>query len=475
MCSFCGIRLYAIKNLTTERSTKKVNVKTIYHKRKPDTTRNIKEEFTLKNATVFGGYNLLADFTNAKKLETIFSECVDIRKAEWAEYDFPFVLRYLTEGYILGMERIKHFEMLEHENLITEKLGLEKLPDYTVLNKDLKRFKDEADIEGLKASNIRITRKRLKNKRDNIVYDFDSTVEIVYGEQEGAACGYNPKKLGRPSFNVLACFEATEDLHIGSILRGGDVHTSTGSVEFMEQIDKIMDEIVKRYRKLRAKGRVLARTDGGFDSEENYGKMEELGWGYVGKVRCFDPLKLNIFGIKRWKKVIGGNRNIEVATITYKAKSWSKDRRAVIVRWQDDGGTQGSFFDELNYNYVAFVTNLDWDEEDIYRFYNNRGIVENRIKESKYGFGIDKVPTDKFYANYAALQLKMIAYNLISMFQAEVMGMVSLRMSIRSIRKMFFNIAGKLIKRGRQEILKLAEDYLYRDRYLKMRERLAYL
>jgi hypothetical protein len=48
-------------------------------------------------------------------------------------------------------------------------------------------------------------------------------------------------------------------------------------------------------------------------------------------------------------------------------------------------------------------------------------------------------------------------------------------MSIRSIRRMFFNIAGKLIKRGRQKVLKLAEDYLYKERYLKMKERLAYL
>jgi hypothetical protein len=101
--------------------------------------------------------------------------------------------------------------------------------------------------------------------------------------------------------------------------------------------------------------------------------------------------------------------------------------------------------------------------------------VENWIKESKYGFAIDKVPTGEFYANYAALQLKMIAYNLVSMFQTEVMEMGTFRMSIRSIRRMFFNIAGKLIKRGRQKVLKLAEDYLYKERYLKMRERLACL
>jgi hypothetical protein len=464
-----------LKNLTTERSTQKVNVKALYHNRKPDTTKKIREEFTLKNSTVFGGYNLLADFIKSKRLEAILGECVDIQKAEWSTYDFPFVLRCLIDGYILGMERTKHFEMLEYKNLITEKLGVEKLPDYTVLNKDIKRFKDETGIKGLKATGIRLIRKRLKNKRDNIVYDFDSTVEIVYGEQEGAACGYNPKKPGRLSYHPLICFEATEDLHIDSILRRGDVHTSMGSVEFMEKVDEIMGSIVKRYKKLKQKGKVLARFDEGFDSEENYKKAEELGWGYVGKIRCFDPLKLNIFGIKRWRKIIGGSREIEVASITYKAGRWSKGRRVVIVRWQDDGGTQGSFFDELNYNYVAFVTNLNWAEEDIYGFYNSRGTVENRIKEAKYGFGIDKIPTGEFYANYAVLHLKMIAYNLVSAFQTEVMEMGSIRMSIRSIRKKFFQIAGKLIERGRQKVLKLAEDYLYKDWYLRMRERLSEL
>ncbi len=422
---------------------------------------------------MYGGYNLLADFIKKNRLEAILDECIDIQKAEWSEYDFPFVLRCLIDGYILGMERTKHFEMLEHEALITEKLGVDKLPDYTTLNKDLKRFKDETGVKGLKAGNIKLIRKRLKNKRDNIVYDFDSTVEIVYGEQEGAASGYNPKKPGRPSFNPLVCFEATEDLHIDSILRSGDVHTSTGSVEFMKRVDKTMGSLVKRYGKLKKKGKVLARLDEGFDSEENYTEVEGLSWGYVGKVRCFDPLKLNIFGIKRWRKVTGSTRDIEVASIVYKARSWSKHRRVVIVRWQDDGGTQGSFFDELNYNYIAFVTNLDWVEEDIYGFYNSRGTVENRIKESKYGFGIDKIPTGEFYANYADLQLKMMAYNLVSMFQAEVMEMGAMRMTIRSLRKMFFHIAGRIITRGRQKILKLAEDYLYKERYLKMRERLA--
>jgi len=46
-----------------------VNVKTLYHNKKPDTTKKIREEFTLKNATVFGRYNLLNDFIKAKLKE----------------------------------------------------------------------------------------------------------------------------------------------------------------------------------------------------------------------------------------------------------------------------------------------------------------------------------------------------------------------------------------------------------------------
>lgn len=463
------------KNPTTERSTKKVNVQALYHKRRADTNRRIKEEFTLNNATAYGGYNLLADYIDKKKVETMIREGVDIEKADWSTYDFSCVLRHLIEGYALGMERTKQFEIIESDSLITEKHGVEKLPDYTTLNNDLKRFKTESDIRGLKDADTKLIKEKLRHKRDNIVYDFDCTVKTVYGEQEGAGYGYNPEKPGRPSYNTLMCFDGTEDLHIGSILRGGDVHSSTGNTGFMEEIDNKMSSIVKRYKKLKKRQKVLARFDQGFDSEDTYEKAEGLGWGYVGKARCFKPLKLNIFGIKRWRKIKGNSRDIEVCSMRYKAGKWNKERRVVIIRWRDDGGTQGSFFDEVNYNYIAFVTNLDWAEEDIYRFYNNRATVENRIKESKYGFGIDKIPTGEFYANYAALQLMMMAYNLISMFQEEVMEMGAKRMSVQCIRKKFFLIAGKIKTEGRQKILKLAENYTYKDKYLRMRERLAFV
>lgn len=41
---------------------------------------------------------------------------------------------------------------------------------------------------------------------DNYTLDFDSTVIVRKGNQQGEAKGYNPKRPGRPSHNPLLAF-----------------------------------------------------------------------------------------------------------------------------------------------------------------------------------------------------------------------------------------------------------------------------
>ena len=49
--------------------------------------------------------------------------------------------------------------------------------------------------------------------------------------------------------------------------------------------------------------------------------------------------------------------------------------------------------DELDWHTAAMVTGLDWREEDVWHFYNQRCAQENYIKEMKSGFGMDRIPT----------------------------------------------------------------------------------
>ena len=99
--------------------------------------KKIKEEFTLKNATIYGGYNLYSDHVVQGGLDRLLADELSGMKAPWAKYHMPVVCRTLIDGYALGLENIYQFEGIERDPLITSKHALEKLPDQSVLRKDL--------------------------------------------------------------------------------------------------------------------------------------------------------------------------------------------------------------------------------------------------------------------------------------------------------------------------------------------------
>ncbi|MGE5577042.1 MAG: transposase [Syntrophothermus sp.] len=97
---------------------------------------------------------------------------------------------------------------------------------------------------------------------------------------------------------------------------------------------------------------------------------------------------------------------------------WSQARHVAIIRRRPfEEPIPGTLFQELLWEYEAIVTNLDWEAEDVWHFYNQRGAAENYIKEMKNGFSVDHFPTGKFLANWADLLLKMVAYNCFLAFQ----------------------------------------------------------
>jgi len=67
------------------------------------------------------------------------------------------------------------------------------------------------------------------------IFDLDSTVLTVYGRQERAEVGYNPKKRGPPSYLPLLCFEGnSQDCWEGSY-HPGDTHVSTITIPLLER------------------------------------------------------------------------------------------------------------------------------------------------------------------------------------------------------------------------------------------------
>jgi len=437
--------------------------------------KNIKEEFTLKNATLYGGYNLFSDYLACNGLDRLLEQQLSGIKAPWATYEMPTVCRTLIDGYSLGLRNIYQFEGIENDPLLCAKRGMEKLPDQTVLRKDLNnQFKTDEDVNRLRRVKAQQVRGVMKRLDGNLVLEYDSTVDTGYGSQEGLEVGTNPHKRGRASYHPQLCRERKSGLSVWSRLRPGNTVSSTDFLDFLDESWEVVPKRFKRKRKGLCK--VLSRMDSGYESEDIFSWHEERGIGYVSKMTMRGNFWLKIFCIPRsnYRKINTEAGEVEVFSFHFKRDSWSKHRRVVVVRWKDESNrSQTNLFDALGYTYAAFVTDLDWDEEDIYRFYDKRADVENHIREAKYDFFINHISTENFHANSADLELRLLALNQLVLFSKNILRQDSPRPFASTIRRRWLMIPAKLLGGSRQLTLKLSDWFPYRDDWIFYRENLA--
>jgi hypothetical protein len=258
--------------------------------------KKIREEFTLKNATIYGGYNLFSDYVAINGLDRLLEEELRGMKAPWATYHMPMVCRTLIDGYALGLKNIYQFEDIEHDPLLSAKRGMEKLPDQTVLRKDLNNnFKTDEDVNRLRRVKGQQVKRELKRLSGNLVLEYDSTVYTGYGRQEGLNIGYNPHKPSRGSYHPQLCRERKSGLSVWSRLRPGDTVSATDFIEFLDESWEVIPKRFKRKRK--GLCQVFTRMDSGYESEDVLNWNETHGVGYVIKMTMRGDLWSEIFSV----------------------------------------------------------------------------------------------------------------------------------------------------------------------------------
>jgi hypothetical protein len=352
---------------------------------------------------------------------------------------------------------------------------MEKLPDQTVLRKDLiNHFKTDEDVSRLRGVKASQVKKQLKRLNGNLVLEYDSSVQTGYGCQESLEVGYIPHKPGRASYHPQFCRERKSGLSVWSRLRPGNTVSSTDVSHFLDESWKVIPKRFKRKRKGLCK--VLSRMDSGYESEDVLSWKETHGVGYVVKMTMKGGLRSKLLFTRRgkYRKINTDAGQIEVLSLQLRRKAWSKDRRVVIIRWKEEmDRAQTNLFDALGYTYSVFVTNLDWDEEDIYRFYDKRADIENHIREGKYDFHIDHISTDHFHANAADLELRLLAMNQVILFTKDILKEDCPRPFASTVRRKWLLIPAKLVGGSRQLTLKLSDWHPYRDAWTLYRENLV--
>jgi hypothetical protein len=108
--------------------------------------------------------------------------------------------------------------------------------------------------------------------------------------------------------------------------------------------------------------------------------------------------------------------------------------------------------------YTLIATNRKGTPEEIVRWYNQRGETsENRIKELKIGFGMERLPCGTFAANAVFFRIGVLAYNLFVLFKLLALPQAWSRCQVRTVRWRLYQMAGKVVRHAGAVILKVQQ------------------
>ena len=116
----------------------------------------------------------------------------------------------------------------------------------------------------------------------------------------------------------------------------------------------------------------------------------------------------------------------------------------------------------MYFQYHVLVTNDETSPAAaVLQWHLQHANMENRIKEHKTGFGLEKLPTRRFPANWAYLLIGQLAFNLLAWFKRLVLPSDYHQATAKTIRHHLLNVAGKIVYTARQFFLVISDQYRY--------------
>lgn len=427
----------------------------------------IEEEFSGKNLTRFGGSGLIRRFIKRHRIRKELDNRIKIGGRRASKYSPGSMITNCLFGIFLGYSRPSHMETLSTDRVFQKVADLGAFPVQSTISRFLKALK--VSVAGEIASfnfdllmKFRDGYKGLKR----LTLDLDSHVTPVYGNQQRAGLGYNPKKKGRKSYHPLLCFVGETRDYIGGLFRSGKHHTSYNAVKFLKGVMKRLPSHIEK---------IKLRADSGFFSGEMIEFLVNESIEFYMVVPIQPWVQKKIRQMRGWTAIGGG---AETAECEYVFKKDVSLRMVIIrqkVKSQNRPRKQLKLLNTgyVKYDYQVILTNGKKEPGEVWRYYNQRACCENFIKEGIYGFGLDKVVSHNYAGNYAWFELLMLAYNLMNFFKEEVLNQKKVKNTIQVIRDRLFFIPGRLISTGRRRVLKLEQTWFYRKEYEEALARLV--
>ena len=402
---------------------------------------------TKRAVTPFGGVAVFVSFLQKIDLVGELRRHMPIQWKSPNQIDptdtfLAFLLTVLT-----GAKRFAHAALLRGDLALQALLGMKRFPiDDTIRN--LFRQFGMGHVQRLYEPLAEWQMQRLPLRPDGYTLDLDSTVFERYGKQQGSLKGHNPRKHGRPSHHPLLAVLSEAHFLLHGWLRSGNCGTARGVEEFLKEALALWGQ--------RQKIRLL-RADSGFFEDLLLSFLEQRQIPYIVVARLTKWVKRAAQRVEQWRELDG---DYAVGEFRLKLLGWKLERRFVVVRERVREGRDSvgrKLLDVPGYTFRVFVTSDPAAPEQIWRDYNRRADMENRIAELKHDLGADGFCLKEFFATEAAFRAVLLLFNLLAEFQRAA-GLPSYR-APATIRMQVLTCGAILGRAGRRLVIHLSESW----------------
>jgi hypothetical protein len=354
-------------------------------------------------------------------------------------------LTALLIGVISGARRFAHTELARADRALHALLGIPRWPGADTVRGLCHRF-TQATIQQFWRPLWGWLLGMIACPAGGFSLDLDSTVFQRAGRQQGAAKGYNPRRPGRKSHHPLLAVLAEVPFVLHGWLRSGNTGAARGAVAFLSEALALLPA-----------GWTIrcVRADSGFFEDALLSFLEQCGLPYLVVARLTPQLKCKAAALQNWQAVDG---HYAVGEFTAQLLGWTHPRRFVVVRERvrDDKQAVGrKLIDVPGYTFRIWVTNRSDLPLTLWRDYNGRATVEQRIEELKNDLAADDFCTQNFWATEAAFLAVLFAFNLLSLYQHHATPGTRYRQPA-TLRTAVFLCGAILGRSGRQTVLHLS-------------------
>jgi len=426
--------------------------------------KEVSIEMSRKKLTGNAGLVPVGKFVKKLGLASLFETRISIQRGANAVYSVADTLLLTLLSVVAGGSHLSHVGLLREDGLLRTIFEWGRFPVNTTLGRIFRRFTPKHCAELAEVD--RNARQKVWGRKwfPRLTLEFDSSVKGVFGHQEGAEKGFNPKKKGQRSYHPLLCFvaETRECLH--NWFRCGNAYSANGSAEFMREC---LARLPQRF------GRLFGRGDSAFFNGALLDVLEEVGMLYAIKA-SFKGMT-TLLAKQSWE-ALKNRPGWEACAFRYQCGGWSHTRRFVAVRSSKETVVKLGLFTwtSVEYEYFCYVTTLDWQPWHIHRYYGQRGTSENWIQWCKGQMGAASMLTQDFWANSALFQICILAYNVLVWLLWLTMRQ-KLREEPDTVRGWLIRVPATLVKHSGKLSLKVAATAGAQPRWMAIEDGVAHL